>query len=174
MSAQMAGASVSSEPTPSSKSKKGCLWWSLVLIGICALGIPVLGVCSAIAIPSFIAYTRRAKTAEAKTHLLTLRNAAIAYCQAHNTLPPISGPVPGQPSKEKQSGDFSSDKGFSTIGFKIAEPVYFAYQIEQQANGVRLVARGDLDGDATLSTYAYTCSAPCTCTTALEEQNPLE
>jgi hypothetical protein len=150
-----------------------------IVIIICGCLIPVfimfVGILSAIAIPSFIKYTRHAKTIEAKENLSTLKMKVIAYCTDKGHLPSQAGPVPSSPRGEPQTPLFDKDEGgFAEVGFSITTPCYYSYQIESFGDGIRLVALGDLDGDGVQSEYAYVCHPDCSCTDSLDIKDELE
>jgi len=145
--------------------KKSVLVWVLVaVLGVvgCICGI---GILAAIAIPGFVSYAKRSKYAEVQTQLRVLGRSVEAYCHEHGTLPGNAGPEPPQPSSTKRLGNFAADPVFTALQFDPGIPVMYSYAIEQDgAGGVRLVARGDLDDDGTMSETVSRCSASCVCT----------
>lgn len=167
--------------------------WVLIVVGVAVVGCAVTGILAAIAIPAFVGYVRRAKTAEARSNLRSLRVTVETYCGsesvvpggglagrvAANGLPPAAGPVPPTPGTEKQAAAelFAADPGFSAIHFSLPDPLYYSYAIEPDgADAVRLVARGDLDGDGTQSVFQIRCTRTtdgCTCdpTPQVEQEN---
>jgi type IV pilus assembly protein PilA len=141
--------------------------------------VAILGVLAAIAIPSFVAYMRRARTSETVQNLNTMYGAASALfvweratrgvtasvvtaCVAEPT--PITPSVPG---RDKQQ--FVATGGFLQLAFRSPDYVYFGYgiasigtpgQLSCFAGGLgatptvyTFFANGDLDGDGILSTF---------------------
>lgn len=149
--------------TPPKKKRSGALM-ALVLVGGCLGVVFVGGVLAAIAIPSFVSYTRRSKTAEAQMYVQELKARVMEHCAANGALPPAAGPVPAAPGELKQIGDFASDPVFAQLGFAPPDPLYFSYAIRPRPGAVVVVAEGDLDADGSRSRFESTCTAsPCSC-----------
>ena len=137
--------------------------------------VAIIGILAAIAIPAFISYTRRAKTSESTSNLKALFvNASTYYQQARQNMRGLastensnctvaaSARLPATPTAQKQTFDASMHAQFLALGFTIADPVYYGYQITMGANACngaasrdiyRFNAWGDLDGDMTLSEF---------------------
>jgi prepilin-type N-terminal cleavage/methylation domain-containing protein len=132
--------------------------------------VAILGILAAIAIPAFIGYVRRSKTAEATGNLavmfkyaasymaqeyagMGLTNLTATYCSVS------SDPLTPTPTANKQV--FTAGPNARSIGFTIADLVYFGYGIEgsgqcgwsANTNVYTFYAQGDLDGDGTRSTF---------------------
>jgi prepilin-type N-terminal cleavage/methylation domain-containing protein len=136
--------------------------------------VGILGVLSAIAVPSFIAIVRRSKTAETAVVLNAMFKSAASYYASeraaqsqtatlagHCTIND-AGPSPDSASAYKQP--FVADPNFTAIGFTIADQVYYSYTIwahgtagcDHPANSDTLYtfeAKGDLDGDGITSRF---------------------
>ncbi len=136
--------------------------------------VAIIGILAAIAVPAFIGYVRRSKTAEATSNLKALFTGAVSYynqerfgkgldgdastnCTVTNT-----GPLPATPSAVKQKIDFSADTSFQALGFSVADPVYYGYTVAgsagacgvaAEANVYSFQANGDLDGDGAQSLF---------------------
>jgi prepilin-type N-terminal cleavage/methylation domain-containing protein len=131
--------------------------------------VAILGLLAAIAIPSMVAYVRRAKTVEGYEQVKQIFNHAAVYYlreRADSGLGSSSliactvGPADNKltPSPQKQLGDYS-DPAFIALGFA-SSPTYFRYELENKDGAARcgvsastelylIRARGDLDGDGT-------------------------
>lgn len=136
--------------------------------------VAILGILSAIAIPTFTFFVRRSKTAEATSNLNLMFKSAASYYSAERTGGGMTastsgyctvddaGPSPATPLAEKQK--FVPDSVFSTLGFTIADYVYYSYGIssggavcgntEGTSDLYTFYANGDLDADGVLSTFA--------------------
>lgn len=131
----------------------------LALIGAC---IPCVGIGAAIAIPSFIGYVRRSKLAEATSNVATISRAVAAAYHSESVLggavahvlPPRALRTPQSIGPAPQPWPSSADPAWAAIGFAPADPLYFAYEYEPDADGRGFVVRayGDLDGDGIEST----------------------
>lgn len=161
--------------TPPPKKSNTALIVVVGLIAFCFVGVPVLGVIAAIAIPGFLGYVRRSKVAEAKPNLLMIAHAEESYCEDHSNYLFPAGPVPAAPMAAKQIGDFDADPTFHTLGVSIPDPIYLSYSITPQGAGeIVITAHGDLDGDGTQSTFAIHCLSSCSCEHEPSEDSPLE
>jgi prepilin-type N-terminal cleavage/methylation domain-containing protein len=136
--------------------------------------VGIMGVLSAIAVPSFAAMMRRSKTAEVSGNLNAMfKNAAsyyvseragqgnIASIAGHCTVED-AGPSPTVPGRTKQP--FAADASFRALGFDVADFVYYSYGLAAMSglsscdntasvSMYTFYAHGDLDGDSTESTF---------------------
>lgn len=151
------------------KSDGRALKWILGLGVAAILFVPCLGIVAAIAIPAFVGYLTRAKTEEAGSNLRALFQGAAAYYeqehvgadgQVRTHCLVESASTPGQPGP-RQVAYPPLPPSFDALGFGATEPLYYRYEIDSAggcghaANDVLYTfrARGDLDGDGSLSTY---------------------
>src|SRR6201996_598917 len=141
--------------------------------------VAIIGVLAAVAIPSFIKYTRRSKTSEALMNIRKMYDGAVAYYvgehadingSIHNRQFPTSAPpVPtlavitanagtkyqSHPSEWKQGG-------WVALDFMVQDPQYFSYAYT--SNGLTftdatsdMTAQGDLNGNALYSLFRRSC-----------------
>ena len=135
----------------------GCLFWFM---------IPLL---ATIAIPNYINFQLRAKTAEAKSNLGVIRTCEEAY-KAENGryiscgINPVNIPASG---KELWS---AGNPGWSEVGFEPKGDVYYQYTVSASEGGDEFTASavGDLDGDGVTSLYTLDQDGNLT------SDNPLE
>jgi prepilin-type N-terminal cleavage/methylation domain-containing protein len=138
--------------------------------------VAILGILAAIAIPSFSGFIARAKTAEATTNLGVLFKTAAAYyyggergnqgtsasTSSHCTVV-TADPEPATPTDKKVKFDPASNSSFRTLGFTVADFIYYSYGILNASPGCNqpvntealytFYANGDLDADGVLSTF---------------------
>jgi len=137
--------------------------------------VAIIGVIAAVAIPSYIKYLRRSKTAEATMNLRKLFDSSIAYFNGQpksdkqgNALPvsfPTStGPSPAANSCCGQAGDKCKpsptnfdDPTWAALNFSVDDPFYYWYQYVSAGTATaatfQAYAYGNLDCDSTYSTY---------------------
>ena len=137
--------------------------------------VSILGLLSALAIPSFAMMIARSKTAEVGGNLSAMYKHAASYYASERSnqgsITSVAGhctvddaaPSPATPRNFKQN--FSADASFRELGFAIADLVYFQYGLasmngqsscEHDANSSGLYtfyAHGDLDSDGIRSTF---------------------
>ncbi len=107
--------------------------------------VAIIGILAAIAIPAFVGYMRRSKTSEAAANLKNLFTAASAYYSQENwasrgvmltgtaaasacTVPAAS--TNNSPSQNKTALNWDTQAAsFTSLGFSIADPIYYQYQI---------------------------------------------
>lgn len=150
------------------KSKTSPLVWVVIVLGGGFLLLGCCGILAAIAIPSFIDYLVRAKTAEAEMQLDHLFVAAAAHYaeesfaggEMQTGCVVDSAITPNAPSSHKTVLD-QLPQSFETLGWHPADPLYYQYEIvsvggcghEPRTEVYRFLAHGDLDGDGVQSTF---------------------
>ena len=145
--------------------------------------VAIIGILAAIAIPAFIGYVRRSKTAEAGGNLRTLfQHAATYYNQERwgrgvlsagggataSTACTVGTENSGNtPGIGKTRINWSGLTNFTALGFTVSDPVYYRYDMTataacgNAANAAKytFAATGDLDGDSSLSTFEITVAS---------------
>ncbi len=145
------------------QNKKGFTLIELMIV------VAIIGILAAIAIPNFIRYQLKAKTAEAKTNLKAIGTSQEAYrAEMDGYVSVAATPANGTPSKvvwtivpplnPARGGGAGS---FEDIGFRPSGDVYYTYASAVGADGngnanqcFTADATADLDGDATLGSFA--------------------
>jgi hypothetical protein len=132
---------------------------ALAIIAICltVVAIVVNGFLAALAIPAYVGYVRRAKTAEASTNLKWIETRLVAHHAETGELRAIPRRPLGAPGPEKVPWTEADLEPWEPLGFE-PEPTYYAYEVALLDGGARVVLRalGDLDGDDTWSTFERT------------------
>ncbi len=122
--------------------------------------VAVVGILSSIAIPAFMKYTRRSKTAEATMNLRRLFDRSVGYYEDHKAFPPSTPLTPAQPACEGGSPvkhlpgpDAWAHPTWRALDFSIDDPHVYQYQFESDGQGFTARAFGDLDCDGVRSTF---------------------
>lgn len=139
-----------------STKKGGAGKWVAIVVGGCGCLVVVGGILAAIAIPSFIGYVRKSKTAEATANVEAIFAGVSSYHAMNGELPASLPRTPAQPGCEvKVAWPPDAAPGWSDVGFTPYDPVYYAYEYERQPDGRSFVVRavGDLDCDGTTSLF---------------------
>jgi len=166
-------------PTPVLKdTNRRNMKWAIGALG-CGCLLLIIPITAAIAIPAFINYVKRSKTLEAESELRSLAMTVTDRCLAGEDLSGLrAGPLPVVPGSLQSVPAWQADPGFARLGWQAASPVRYSYQIEpagHDAAQLTLRARGDLDDDGLLSSYAVTCDVRgCSCTTNIQITDELE
>jgi prepilin-type N-terminal cleavage/methylation domain-containing protein len=140
--------------------------------------VAIMGILAAIAIPTFTMLVNRAKTAEVSSNLNSMFKCASSYYSAERAgqgqnssvsgycIVGDSGPSPPTPQKIKQK--FAADPNAKSLGFSIADWVYYSYGERSgtsaggscghkggDTNLYTFYANGDLNGNGLFSTFEF-------------------
>lgn len=156
------------------KTEKGFTLIELMIV------VVIIGILAAAAIPAFNQYVQRSKTAETGGNLGAIFKGEATYYSREITTTRGFSSTSGTtnycrvgddtggitPGRQKQQYDYTSTTAgsFKAIGFLLADPAYFQYDIVSAATSdcdntpseVSIYtnsAFGDLDGDSSLSTF---------------------
>lgn len=144
------------------------------------ISIAFAGILAATSIPSFINYTRRAKTSEARVNLDRCIDSVRFYYEQNNALPASSAWTPASPpGSQKYLANPAAwmVSPWSEIGFSVDDPHFYQYQLASEGGEVFCRARGDLDGDGVYSFFERGISVnngPLQVSPGYFEENPLE
>jgi Tfp pilus assembly protein PilE len=154
--------------------KKSSTGWIIAIV-IAVLAIPAcIGISAVIAIPAFLDYTQGSKTAEAESQLSNLYQLTAGYYAneswanrgepaAATNCTVASARTTNTPAAHKTVIDWMSQPAsFEHLGFSIADPVYYQYEIigdgtcghGPNSELYTLRAIGDLDGDGEQSSFS--------------------
>ena len=132
------------------KNKKGFTLIELMIV------VAIIGILAAIAIPNFLNFRNKAKSAEAKSNLGAMRSCEETY----NTEFEVYTACAVHPTSDvavldrtKQSWGTGSDD-FKSIGFDPQGDVYYGYSVDCAATSVyQANAFGDVDDDGILMSF---------------------
>lgn len=137
------------------------------------IAVAIIGIMAAVALPTFMNYKRRSRTAEVPDKLKTMYIHGTAYYTGHRatglmsmvgacTVQPTAGTIPAVPMADPQPGNFSADLTFRALGLPSIENLYYGYGVDSigdmcaNTGGNALYtfyAVGDLDEDMTTSRF---------------------
>ena len=107
--------------------------------------VAIIGILAAIAIPNFLNYQLKSKSAEAKVNLGAIATSEEAY-RAENDTYLVCAPNAVIPGGGK--ADFGGNADFTALGFAPSGQVYYSYQVYAIADitsDFMAMAEGDLD-----------------------------
>ncbi|MGA1868196.1 MAG: type IV pilin protein [bacterium] len=124
------------------KNKKGFTLIELMIV------VAIIGILAAIAIPNFLNFRNKAKSAEAKSNLGAIRSCQETYNTEFETYLACSdNPGSGGCGRNKQTW-VATNTDFSAIGFDPQGGVYYSYVVDGAAQDTyEIHAWGDVDGD---------------------------
>ena len=150
--------------------------------------VAIIGILAAIAIPNFLQYQLKAKTAEAKTNLGAIRTSLEAFAAENDEYLTAASQPSGavaNATSTKATWNAPGTSGFTLIGYQPAGPVYYRYGIDSAVpaaaaitatgadvavgGGVAAVAgqadvwinaMSDLDGNAAFGGFFMTDNSP--------------
>ena len=121
--------------------------------------LAIIGVLSAIAIPSVLRYQLRSRTAESLLNLKSIATAQETHMAEFGTYVSVSPAVPATPPGNGRA-QWTWGISFDVLGWSPEGSVQFQYRVTADGSGSGLTrftaeARGDLDGDGEPSFWAF-------------------
>jgi type IV pilus assembly protein PilA len=113
--------------------------------------VAIIGILAAIAIPNFLNYQLKSKTAEAKVNLGAIATSQESW-RAENDSYIACGAYPKAYGPSKQTWTKANAGNFTSIGFAPSGDVYYQYEVPAanvSTTAFRATATGDLDDDGT-------------------------
>jgi type IV pilus assembly protein PilA len=155
-----------SVPPPPIEKKSSTGLIIAIVLGVVFVLIVGVGILAVLAIASTRKYVANAKQAEATSSLgMMMKDAVMAYESSGETpaartlCPAARAPIPASVTavagKKYQSttDEWQADPGFSCLKFELVMPQYYQYDFASAGGELAAKAKGDLDGDGTLSEY---------------------
>ncbi len=110
------------------QNKKGFTLIELMIV------VAIIGILAAVAIPNFIRYQLKAKTAEAKINIGAIRVLEEAYAAEQNEYLGCASTPAGAPGFAKAAWVAVAGVGFDAIGYDPAGDVYYRYGVDETAS----------------------------------------
>jgi type IV pilus assembly protein PilA len=120
--------------------------------------VAIIGILAVIAIPSFMQFRLKAKTAEAKSNLGAIRGTEVAYYAEWNMYVGNQPPTPVlDRTHVPDKTIWAMNTRFSILGFAPENMVFYSYSIDPAVDnpsgstGFTILATADLDDDGSVS-----------------------
>ena len=115
-----------------------------------ALVLSVIGVLTALAVPSLQGVMRRARAAEARTLMEAIAHAELAYFRDHGKYLACTSPAPPPGGATAFGGGQAC---WEALGVKVDGHVRYRYEVALAGPSFTVTAEGDLDGDGLRSRF---------------------
>ena len=119
--------------------------------------VAIIGILAALAIPSYLRFQLRSKTSEARINLKSIATSENAYFGEFNQFVAAAASPAGAETTNRRAWTGGGTTQFDQMGFVPIGSVLFTYGVDTDATNVAFTAgaRGDLDGNGTLSEFGY-------------------
>jgi len=120
--------------------------------------VAIIGILAAIAIPNFLRFQLKAKSAEGKTNLAAIRTAEESYFAEYGNYVSADPSPPALNNNTKTNFSHAiADKGFDIVGWEPEGQVYFSYNVEINATADQWTAAGyaDIDNNGDNQYWGY-------------------
>lgn len=121
--------------------------------------VAIIGILAAIAIPNFIRFQLKAKSAEAKTNLAAIRTAEESYFAEYGIYVSADASPPGIDNNQKTVFTHAvAGEGFDSVGWQPEGEVYFSYSAATNTgtdDEFTAAAYADIDDDNALQAWGY-------------------
>lgn len=121
------------------------------------ISVLIIGLLASIAIPRFMTYQYKAKSAEAKTNLGSIRVAEEAYYSEFEQYVSVAAEPAVVPGSQPTIFD-GRNSSFAKLGFSTDGNVYFSYGVGVSVDrvGYSIDAGADIDEDGVVQFWGYT------------------
>ena len=124
--------------------------------------VVILGILAAVAIPAFTRYVKRSKTSEATGNISKIYQGEVSYFNQSSeqsiasfaAAPATPAATPTASKYVAQPTAFTTNSGWSAIGFSVDAPLYYQYSATASASNFNAIAVGNIDGDGTNSNFS--------------------
>jgi len=117
--------------------------------------VAMIGILSSLAVPKYMRFQLKSKTAEGKVNLSAIQIAQAAYLSEFAAYVPAVETPPGDPGSRRRSWP-SDGGGFDTLGWSPEGPVYFHYAIStDSSDAYSAIAIADLDGNGIFQAWGF-------------------
>jgi len=120
--------------------------------------VAIIGILAAIAIPNFLRFQLKAKSAEGKTNLAAIRTAEESYFAEYGNYLSADPSPPALDNNQKTNFSHAvADNGFDALGWEPEGQVYFSYNaaVNTASDQFTAGAMADIDNDAANQVWGY-------------------
>jgi type IV pilus assembly protein PilA len=120
--------------------------------------VAIIGILAAIAIPNFLRFQLKAKSAEGKTNLAAIRTAEESYFAEYGLYVSADPSPPSLNNNTKTNFSHAvASQGFDAVGWEPEGQVYFSYNVEisTAADQFTAAAMADIDNDTEYQVWGY-------------------
>jgi type IV pilus assembly protein PilA len=119
--------------------------------------VAIIGILAAIAIPSFLQFQLRSKSAEVRVNMKAIATAQHSYFANSGTYVPAAATPPAPPTTTKRAFAGGGAAAFEVLGWSPEGLTHFSYQIDTDPTGASFTtgAVADLNGNGVWSEYGY-------------------
>jgi len=117
-----------------------------ILIGcgaIALLGVAIVGILAAIAVPAFMRFTNQAKGAEAQFTVLAIANSAASYYMQECKFPPSAAPTSPVPTGGESASTKFSGPGWDELSLSMASEMFFSYRTQTKGDVLTVIGEAD-------------------------------
>jgi type II secretory pathway pseudopilin PulG len=121
--------------------------------------VAIIGILAMVAIPNFMRFREKAKIAEVKANLGAIRVTQYTYFAEYNHYVGNQAYTPDRTANPPGRFPWSHDTRFTILGFAPDGTLYFSYGlsgVDLPTDNFSAIARSDLDGDGSWSTWHIT------------------
>lgn len=131
--------------------------FAIVSLALVAVSLVTTGILAALAIPAFVGYVRRSKTAEATANIQAIYSGLDARYREDGKVVVLPLTPARIPCAEKASWSPEDRARFAAVGFDPGGPTYYSYEVVEPPPDVDarvlIRAHGDLDCDGNPSLF---------------------
>lgn len=137
--------------------------------------VAIIGILAAIAIPNFIRFQLKAKSAEGKTNLAAIRTAEESYFAEYGGYVSADPSPPAVADNNKTNFTNGTNLGFDTVGWEPEGQVYFNYSVATNGptnDRFTAAAHADIDADGAPQYWGYKKCSNGTCEDGRAHSDP--
>jgi type IV pilus assembly protein PilA len=117
--------------------------------------VAIIGILAAIAIPNFLRFQLKAKSAEGKVNIAAIRTAEESYLAEFGTYVAAAASPAGATPPGSAKVEFVDAGDFDTLGWEPEGQVFFQYAVAVANSAYTISAAADIDADTEAQFWGY-------------------